>query len=269
MIATPPPELAPVEKTITSVGASVAPDVEFIDSALRRLAARQGRASQPMPAVAAVECSNTYLRLYLAEPLELPTPWEKAPDELRWQLPTTVDLDDVGPLDPALPAPYPQLVTIGTDDHGHQWLYNLEEAGVLHVTGDPDYARDFARHAAAELAVHPWTRDVRVECVGIAAEAVALNPRRVRHHDTADIAATVIADTVAMIDRTREADLDIATGRATLLDDPLWDSRLLLLDATDQTDLTAQLAGLLNDQPRRTGTVAAAARHRTAATARR
>ena len=92
MIATPPPELAPVEKTITSVGAAAAPDVEFIDGALGRLATRQGRASQPMPAVAAVECSDTYLRLYLAEPLELPAPWEKAPDELRWQLPTTVDL---------------------------------------------------------------------------------------------------------------------------------------------------------------------------------
>lgn len=254
MIATPPPELAPVEKTITSVGAAAAPDVEFIDGALGRLATRQGRASQPMPAVAAVECSDTYLRLYLAEPLELPAPWEKAPDELRWQLPTTVDLEDVGPLDPALPAPYPQLVTLGTDDHGHQWLYNLEEAGVLHVTGDPDYARDFVRHAAAELAVDPWARDVRVECVGLAAEAVKLNPRRVRHHDTADIAATVIADTVAMIDRTREANLDITTGRATLLDDPLWDSRILLLDATLQTDLAAQLGRLLNDHPRQTGT---------------
>ena len=64
----------------------------------------------------------------------------------------------------------------------------------------------------------------------------------------------MIADTVAMIDRTREADLDIATGRATLLDDPLWDSRILLLDATLQTDLTAQLGRLLNDHPRQTGT---------------
>ena len=35
----------------------------------------------------------------------------------------------------------------------------------------------------------------------------------------------------------------------SLLDDPLWDSRLLLLD-TDRTDLTEQLARLLNDQPR-------------------
>ncbi len=42
-----------------------------------------------------------------------------------------------------------------------------------------------------------------------------------------------------MIDRTREAGLDITTGRATLHDDPIWDSRLLILDTTP-TDLTDQ-----------------------------
>lgn len=254
MIATPPPELDPMEKTLRTEGAAAALDVAFVDEALRRLAARQGRAGEPMPRLAALEQADAVLRLHLADPMDLPEPWQQAPDRLRWEIPTTTELAQVGPLDPALPAPYPQLVTLGLDDHGHRWLYNLEEAGVLRLTGDPDRARNFARHTAAELAVHPWTRDVQVECVGIAAEAVALNPRRVRHHDAADITAHVIADTVAMIDRTREANLDIATGRATLLDDPLWDSRLLLLDAA-RTELTEQLARLLNDQHRQTGTV--------------
>lgn len=254
MIATPPPELDPIEKTLRTEGAAAALDVAFVDEALRRLAARQGRAGEPMPHLAALEQAGDVLRLHLADPLDLPEPWQQAPDRLRWEIPTTVDLNEVGPLDPALPAAYPQLVTLGLDDHGHRWLYNLEEAGVLRITGDPERSRNFARHTAAELAVHPWTRDVQVECVGIAAEAVALNPRRVRHHDADDITAHVIADTVAMIDRTREANLDIATGRATLLDDPLWDSRLLLLEAA-RTELTEQLARLLNDQHRQTGTV--------------
>lgn len=254
MIATPPPELDPIEKTLRTEGAAAALDVAFVDEALRRLAARQGRAGEPMPHLAALEQAGDVLRLHLADPVDLPEPWQQAPDRLRWEIPTTVDLNELGPLDPALPAAYPQLVTLGLDDHGHRWLYNLEEAGVLRVTGDPERARNFARHTAAELAVHPWTRDVQVDCVGIAAEAVTLNPRRVRHHDAGDITAHVIADTVAMIDRTREANLDIATGRATLLDDPLWDSRLLLFDAV-RTELTEQLARLLNDQHRQTGTV--------------
>ena len=84
----------------------------------------------------------------------------------------------------------------------------------------------------------PWSTDVRVECVGVAADAVTLNPRRVRHHATPDIAAEIIADAVAMIDRSRDAGLDISTGRATLLEDPIWDSRVLLLDAAQRTDLT-------------------------------
>ena len=46
--------------------------------------------------------------------------------------------------------PWPQLVTLGLDKGGHRWLYNLEEAGVLRVIGDPDRARDFVRHAAAD-----------------------------------------------------------------------------------------------------------------------
>ena len=253
MIATPPPALDPIDKTLRTEGASAALDVAFLDEALRRLASRRGRAGEPMPHLAAVEQADDVIRLHLADPADLREPWRHAPDRLRWELPIQSDLVEVGPLDGALPAPYPQLVTLGLDEGGHRWLYNLEEAGVLRVIGDPDRARDFVRHAAAELAVHPWTRDVHVECVGIAAEAVAFNRRRVRHHDTADITAHVIADTVAMIDRTREAGLDIHTGRATLLDDPLWDSRLLLLD-TDRTDLTEQLARLLNDQPRQTGT---------------
>ncbi len=256
MVATPPHELDPIDKTLRTEGAAAALDVAFLDEALRRLAARQGRARKPMPHLAAVEQAETVLRLHLADPADLPEPWRQAPDRLRWELPGNTELTQVGPLDAALPAAYPQLVTLGLDQSGHRWLYNLEEAGVLRVTGDPDRARDFARHTAAELAVHPWTRDVHVDCVGIAAEAVALNPRRVRHHDTGQVTAQVIADAVALIDLTREAGLDVHTGRATLLDDPLWESRLLLLDAdrSERTDLTEQLARLLHDQPRQTGT---------------
>lgn len=253
MVATPSPELAPLDKTLRTEGAAAALDVAFLDEALRRLAARQGRAGEPMPHLAAVEQAEIVLRLHFADPADLPEPWRQAPDRLRWEIPTNTELTEVGPLDAALPAPYPQLVTLGLDESGHRWLYNLEEVGVLRVTGDAERARDFARHTVAELAVHPWTRDVTVDCVGIAAEAVALNPRRVRHHDTSDVTALVIADAVALIDLTREAGLDVHTGRATLLDDPLWDSRLLVLD-TDRTDLTDQLARLLQGQPHHTGT---------------
>jgi nucleoid-associated protein YgaU len=254
MIATPPPVLAPVEKTLITAGAGAAPTVEFMDEALRRLATRQGRARQMMPILAAVELTGTHLTLHLSAGCDLPGPWEPSPDQLHWQLPTGIDLDEVAPLDLAVPAPYPQLVTIGAGDDDHLWLLNLEDAAIVQLAGDPEYARDFARYVAAELAVNPWSRDVTVELVGVAAETVALNPRRVRHHDTADIAADILADTVTLIDRSNSADLDVATARATRLDDDLWDGRLLLLDASLYNDTTGQLVRLLQDHPRHTGT---------------
>ena len=252
-IATPPPVLAPVEKTLTTAGAGAAPTVEFMDEALRRLATRQGRAAQMMPNLAAVELTNTHraspvLRLRPAGPVGAgPRPAALAtPHRHRSRRGRTTRR--------GCAAPYPQLVTIGAGDDDHLWLLNLEDAAIIQLVGDPEYARDFARYVAAELAVNPWSRDVTVELVGVAAETVALNPRRVRHHDTADIAADVLADTVTVIDRSNAADLDVATARATLLDDDLWDSRLLLLDASLSNDTTGQLVRLLHDHPRHTGT---------------
>lgn len=255
MIATPSPAVVPIEKTLATGGATALPTVEFVDEALRRLAAHHGRARQPMPKLAALELSDTHLTLHLSEAADLPAPWAPAPDPLRWEIAFGTDLAEVGPLDPAVQAPFPQLVAVGEDDELHRWLLNLEDSAVLQLTGDPDHVRDFARYVAAELALHPWSVDVEVECVGIAHEIVALNPRRVRHHETDDIAAHVLADAVTMIDRTAQADTDIATARATLVDADLWQSRLLLLDAVPRSQHVDQLARLLRTQPGRTGTV--------------
>lgn len=254
MIATPPPTLAPVEKTILTVGAEAAPGVEFLDELLRRLAAHRGSTARPMPLVAAVDLGESRLRLHLSEPCDLDSPWQAAPDTLHWSVPLDVALAEIGPLDPALPAPYPQLVTLGEDDDGHPWLLNLETAATIHLTGDPDYARDLVRHVAGDLALNPWSRDVAVECVGIAAEAVALNPQRVRHHDNPRIAANVLADAVAAIDRAQESGLDVPTSRATLRDDDLWNSHVLLLDHAQAGEATGQLLQLLHDHPHRTAT---------------
>jgi len=112
------------------------------------------------------------------------------------------------------------------------WLLNCEDLAVNTITGDPTYGRDFARYLAAELACNPWSREVRVDCVGVAAEIAPMNPQRVRYHDVgADLATEVLTDAVATIDRLAAVGHDVTTARAAQLGDATWPSRLLMVDA--------------------------------------
>ena len=113
------------------------------------------------------------------------------------------------------PAPYPLLVTIGSDDDDQVWLLNMEELAVVSITGDPTYSADFARYLAAELACNPWSDAVTVDCVGVAGEVAALNPDRVRTHPAGtDPAAELLADAVATLGRGDEVEHGVATARA-------------------------------------------------------
>ena len=234
-IAVPGPQLTPVEKTITAVGDLSAPKINVVDAALRRLAASQTAVQQPMPRVIAVQLSSSTIRLYLSEPSDLPEPWQNT-NERCWTVPLNIDLDQLGPHVVDQPAPYPLLVTIGSDDDGHVWLLNLEELAVVNITGDPTYRTDFARYLAAELACNPWSDAVTVDCVGVAGEVAALNPDRIRRHPPGtNPAAELLADAVATLGRGDEVEPDIATARAQQAGADSWPARLLLIDLTDHT----------------------------------
>jgi len=255
-IAVPEPVLAPVEKTLTASGSRFAPTVELMDSLLRRLAARQTAASQNMPKVAAVELTQDGIVLHLSQAQDLPSPWQGSEDRMRWSCPTGVDVDEVGPHEPDQPAPYPLLVTIGASDDDNVWLLNCEDLAAITITGDPTYGRDFARYLAAELACNPWSSEVTVDCIGIAAEIAPMSPQRVRYHDAgADIPAEVLTDAVATIDRVAAVGHDVTTARAAQLGDDTWPSRLLLVDAAGpETPALAQLLHLVDEHPGRTAT---------------
>jgi len=255
-IAVPEPLLAPVEKTLTASGSRSAPTVELVDVLLRRLAARQSAARQNMPNLAAVELIAGGIVLHLSQAQHLPAPWQGSQDRMRWSCPTGVDVDEVGPHTPDQPAPYPLLVTIGASDDNEGWLLNCEDLPVITITGDPTYGRDFARYLAAELACNPWSSQVRLDCVGIAAEIAPMNPQRVRYHDGgAELAAEVLTDAVVTIDRVAAVGHEVTTARAAQLGDDTWPSRLLLVDAASpETPALAQLLRLVDEHPGRTAT---------------
>jgi LysM repeat protein len=255
-IAVPGPQLTPVEKTINAVGDLSAPKINIVDAALRQLAASQTAGQQPMPRAIAVQLSSSTIRLYLSEPSDLPEPWQKT-TERCWTVPLNIDLDQLRPHVVDQPAPYPLLVTIGSDDDGQVWLLNLEELAVVNITGDSTYRIDFARYLAAELACNAWSDAVRVDCVGVAGEVAALSPDRIRTHQVGkDPAAEFLADVNATIERGDEVEPDIATARAQQAGADSWPARLLLIDLTDPpSGPLDQLIRLVPQHHGRTGAV--------------
>lgn len=252
--APPPPHTIPVEKTLRHQGAPLSDHLLHIDESLRRLAATLIAAGQPLPVLLAVEATPGVLRLHLAEDAELPDPWQQGEAATVWSLDVADVPDDLEPLEPDGPAPWPHLATVGADDAGHRWLLNLETAGITTIGGDTDYAEDLARYLAAELATSPWSRDIRVDLIDVFDELTDLDPRRLRHHSTNGIDDTIRAavETIDRLNRLHETDL--AAARATQAGDEIWLNRVLVASAT--TGHFDQLAELIHDQPRRTSTAA-------------
>lgn len=258
-IAVPDLELAPLEKTITLIGAPNAAAVAALDLALRRLGQHKPQTSEHMPALAAVELSATSAVLHLVEPTTLPAPWEPCdPDHLRWH--TAIDLaghDNVGGAEEeaqSMPAPYPLLATVGSDDVGHWWILNLEHMGVVTVEGDRAVSENLVRYLAAELAVANWAGDARIDLIGIASELEGIAPRLHTYSaaETSRPATAAVRRAEEMTQRCATAALDATTARTQIPDDEIWPAHLLIVNTTD--DATTELIDLIQANPVRTAT---------------
>lgn len=251
-VMAPPPELIPVEKTLLTEGPAAMPTLTVVDEALRLLAV-SGADGASVPQVQAVQLLPGEVAVQLAEPQTLTAPWRAhgSGDGRRWLLTSGVQGHE-----PARRAPYPQLVSVGQDDTGATWMVNLEQLGTASLTGDPTYAADFARYLAAEIAVNPWSSHVQVDCVGVAAEAVQLDPARIRHYqldDDAALDAAIVAAGMTM-EKCAEHQVTAAAGRAADRGGDVWDSWLVLVNgALSSTPLNLLLARV-GDHSGRTGT---------------
>lgn len=191
LVRASPPELRPLERAIHEVGHDRLDDVTFIDLGLRSLSLRLHELHQPLPNLGAAILSTHGLKLKLVGlPDDVPPlPWESVDDE-TWLLPRASELTQ----DAAEhPAPYPALVSTGTDDSGALWLLDLEAHGGAGLSIPPG----LLRHWVTELASNPW--GTAVELLVAAPEFASLatlNPER----------ATVI-------------DPDLASRRAHALED--------------------------------------------------
>ncbi|GAC1378614.1 MAG: hypothetical protein NVSMB48_00400 [Marmoricola sp.] len=251
-ISVPSLELAPLEKTVTVVGGPHSQALEFLDLELRRLGRTQTRDRASLPRVASIELTDENVIAHLTQPAALPEPWtEVGNDQLRWFTPIKAAAPDIDPFD--TPAPYPLLATIGHDERGHWWLLNLEQLGVVTINGDPDRCGDLMRYVAAELAIASWSRDARIDLIGIGAELEGLDSKLHLHSaDETDTATRGVMDRVlSMIDRTRDVGMTVETARVSPPDDEVWEAQLLV-SASEDHEIVATIIQLIGSQPNAT-----------------
>jgi hypothetical protein len=156
------------------------PSARLLDAGLRSLSAALADQGKVPPNVFAAHLSDDYLDLWIA-PADAspPSPWLAMSDGQVWRLPLAV----AGRLDPdeaggAL-APYPGLVSIGTDDSGRV-LVDLEAAhGLISVTGPEHQVQAALAAMAVELATNHWSDRMQITLVGFGAELAMLAPDRV------------------------------------------------------------------------------------------
>jgi nucleoid-associated protein YgaU len=183
MIAATPADLVAIERAVAENGVQAQDDVEFLDRALRHVAASCRAGAAPLPQLGAAVLGADELTLLFTHPAvgEAPTGWTATDDARAWTLPRRTILEDDLLRQPA---PYPALVTIGEDEGGRTWLLDLETLGVFGIAGPRDQVCDLTRFLIAELAVNAWSEGTEVLLAGgFGAETVRLNPGRVRQVD--------------------------------------------------------------------------------------
>ena len=184
------------------------PSARMIDTSLRHLSqvlAMQGRA---LPTVFAAHVGGHNLDLWVA-PADpgAPAPWVAVGDGQVWRLPLAVapglDPDQVT----GAPAPYPGLVSIGTDTTGRV-LVDLESAqGLIAITGEPDRVQAVLAAMTVELVTSRWSGPVTITLVGFGADLTVLAPGQVTAVGTL---AEALPALLALLARAELADESLA-----------------------------------------------------------
>jgi hypothetical protein len=157
----------------------------LLDAGLRHLCADLARQDRQPPQVFAARLNDEHLDLSLALPdRNPPWPWTAADGGRIWRLPLVavpgLDLAGSG----AVGAPFPGLVSLGTDDDGRV-LVDLEAAhGLIAITGPEELVQAALAAMAMELATNQWSDQMEVTLVGFGQELTTIAPDRVRAVDS-------------------------------------------------------------------------------------
>ncbi|MFG2077444.1 BTAD domain-containing putative transcriptional regulator [Nonomuraea maritima] len=182
-----------------------APGARVLDIGLRHLGAELAAQQRTPPTVYGAHLSARTLDLWIHPPDDAPpVPWTATDGGQIWRLPA-----HEGRLLPdrrTSGAPYPGLVSIGTDAGGRV-LIDLEAAqGLINVRGPQTTAALAA--LAVELATNLWSDSMRVTLVGFGAELTAIAPDRIR-------AVGSLAEVLGELEADAAPREQVLTGRVT------------------------------------------------------
>ncbi len=179
MVPRPPDEAALAEQALR-IGADTEA-TRLLDLGLRRLSKALAEEGRTLPTVYGVHLGADGLDLWIA-PADRnpPEPWQEYDNGQVWRLAATA-LAGVSASEVAdVLAPYPGLVSIGTNDTG-RILVDLEAAhGLIAVHGPDDVRRAVLAAVAVELATNRWSDHMRITLVGFGEELSLVAPDRIR-----------------------------------------------------------------------------------------
>jgi hypothetical protein len=226
------------------------PAVRLLDISLRHLSAAMTAMGKTPPTVFAAHLGTGSLDLWVTPPdPSPPAPWQAVDGGQVWQLPVSA----VASLEPgeAL-APYPGLVSIGTNDSGRV-MVDLEVAhGLIAVRGPQRTVQAALAALAVELVTSRWSDRMRVTLVGFGAELALISPERV-------VASPTLDDVLPDLER-RSAELNhalfasgmdsVLTGRAVTGDPDVWAPHYLIMGVPPTPALADRLLALARTRHR-------------------
>ncbi|MFE0147239.1 BTAD domain-containing putative transcriptional regulator [Nonomuraea sp. NPDC059007] len=183
-----------------------APGTRILDVGLRLLGAELAAQDRTPPTVYAAHLSARHLDLWIHPPdNDPPAPWTVQDGGQVWRLHAHEArlLTDQGPAQQG-GAPYPGLVSLGTDESGRV-LIDLEAAqGLINIRGAQTTAALGA--LAVELATNRWSDRMRVTLIGFGEELTAIAPDRIK-------AVGSLAEVLPELEATAAPREQVLTGR--------------------------------------------------------
>ncbi len=231
MVARTPADLTSAEAALRTGGAEGIEDADHLDLALRGLvdAVRARDGIITLPDVIAARLGDDKVDLHLGSHYRptVPSPWRKDESGLVLTRSREAPLAESDSL-----APYPTLVTVGTDETGATWLVDLEAAGIVHLAGDPDVVDEVALFLVTELGVNVWSDHVAVGVGEFASPLVNINPDRIRVCDRDPIRELVEA-VYDVVDSSHVTGQDVLAGRLDGSAAEVWMPRITVIPGSE------------------------------------